>query len=138
LVSDEGPLTWGFGEQPIRLLLGVEDTDNVALGWVCEARRVVLISPYDDPGTVLRLRSGGAERSYRLGAPQEAGAEGGEAATSLNDPIFQSFLKTGDLRKGEGGRWSSLNARGAERAEADRFDRACRAEQTLRPGAPTR
>jgi hypothetical protein len=36
LVSEDGPFTWGFGEQPLRVLLGLEDTDDVYLGWVCE------------------------------------------------------------------------------------------------------
>jgi hypothetical protein len=130
LVSDEGPLAWGLGEQPLRVLLGVEDTDNVHLGWVCDPGGVTLISPYDEAGGApLQLRSGSVEASYLLRPMQDV--EGAEATTMLSDPVLQAFWRTGRLSEvAEGGGATPLDARtSAERAAIDRFMTACRAVQ---------
>lgn len=134
LASDEGALSWGFGEQPVRLLFGVEGTDNVAFGWICETDHVLVLSPYDEPGDTLRLRSDDVQASYPLGPTRDA--EGGEARITSSDPVLRAFLKTGRLATHvDGGTWTSLDARKSERGRSGgstELAAPCRFAQALR------
>ncbi len=98
------PMSWNLGESAgvSRLVLGVPDTDDVALIMTCRPRSgaldITFVGRPGDPA-VVELRSGAVVGRYvGVGeADEESGGVDFQFKASVADPVFARFADTGTL-----------------------------------------
>jgi len=126
---------WGFleaeGSDPSRLFYGIPDTDNIAIGFICEpgsGRATLRFHDEIEGAATLALGSGNHAVSYNLNEAPQHDASVREADVELDQPVIAGFRRTGQLRAVIAGEGTNISARSiSERKAVANFWKSCRA-----------